>query len=159
MHTSYSDWLARKLWKAVYKIGDSVDGVQSLLDEGADPNHELYWSEEWMSKKWLPPLHAACERGKLKKVKVLIERRANTDKADSIFNLTPLQRAFLEGRKQVVEYLTKEVKCKLGKNLVNNLQKEHVHIRYILGFVLHTSLTYMHGSYAMQELFCLIIIC
>ena len=103
MHTSYSERLARDLWNAVYSYGDSVDGVQSLLDKGADPNHELYWSEEWMRWKWLPPLHTACEDGYLEKVKVLIERGANTDKADSIFNLTPLQRACLKGQKQVVE--------------------------------------------------------
>ena len=115
MHTSYSERLARELWEAVYGFGDRVAGVQSLLDKGADPNHEIYWSEEWMSRKKLPPLHLACERGKLERVKVLIERGANTDKADSIFNLTPLQRACLGGGKQVVEYLTKEVKCKLGE--------------------------------------------
>ena len=115
MHTSYSERLARDLWYAVYSFGDRAGEVQSLLDEGADPNHELYWSEEWMSSNLLPPLHIACEGGYLKDVKVLIKRGANTDKADYLFNLTPLQRAFLQGRKQVVEYLTKEVKCKLGE--------------------------------------------
>ena len=115
MHTPYSERLARELGEAVYYYYDPTKQLESLLDKGADPNHELYWSEEWMSEKRLPPLHAACERGELEKVKVLIERGASTDKADSTLNLTPLQRACLKGMKQVVEYLTKEVKCKLGE--------------------------------------------
>ena len=113
MHTPYSERLARDLWDAVNELG--IGEIQSLLDRGADPNHELYWSEEWMSRKKLPPLHTACEGGYLEDVKVLIERGANTDKADYTFNLTPLQRACLEGQKHVVEYLTKEVNCKLGE--------------------------------------------
>ena len=113
IHTPYSERLARELRVAVSYRG--IGEVQSLLDEGADPNHDLYWSEEWMSRKKLPPLHAACEDGNLERVKVLIKRGANTDKADCIFNLTPLQRACFAGEKQVVEYLTKEVKYKLGE--------------------------------------------
>ena len=115
MHTFNSEKLARDLWKAVRYMYIDTEEVQSLLDQGADPNHESYWSEEWTSRKRLPPLHSACVRGYVRKVKVLIQRGADTNKGDPIFNLTPLQRACLAHRKQVVEYLNKEVKCKVGE--------------------------------------------
>ncbi len=46
------------LWEAVRY--DDVSKVRSLLEEGADPNHQLYWSEDWYSiaKKFRrPPQH------------------------------------------------------------------------------------------------------
>ena len=119
LHTLHSERLADGLWEAV-EDGD-IDQVQSLLDQGANPNHEIYWSEEWISEDdggWIekqPPLHAACANGNLEMAKVLIKRGADADKGDLTFNLTPLQRACLRQKKKVMEYQTKEVKCKVGE--------------------------------------------
>ena len=94
---------------------EDIDKVQSLLNGGADPNHKIFWSANWISKNY-PPLHTACIKGNLEVVQVLILKgQADAGKGDFTFNLTPLQHACLEGNKQVVEYLTKEVKCKIGK--------------------------------------------
>ena len=118
MNTTYSEKLADDLWEAVEK-GDA-DQVQSLLDKGADPNHELYWREEWMSRKsdrWTvksPPLHTACHNGNLEIVKLLVQRRASVNTGDGRFHWTPLHRACSKGHQQIVEYLIMEAKCDAG---------------------------------------------
>ena len=112
-HILCSEGLARDLWQAVWDM--NIDKVQELLDQGADPNHEIYWSDEWISRDRLPLLHSACYYGELENVKVLIQGGADTEKGDSTFYLTPLQQAIYEGEKEVMEYLTKEVKCKVGE--------------------------------------------
>ena len=95
--------------------GEDTHEVQSLLDQGADPNHEIFWSKDWLSKN-NPPLHTACIKGDLEIVKILIQSGgADADRDDLIFNLTPLQHAIFKGNKQVVEYMTKDVKCKVGE--------------------------------------------
>ncbi len=47
--------LAEDLWKAV--DNNDVTKVRSLLGQGADPNHQLYWSDEWAGKN---PLYYYC---------------------------------------------------------------------------------------------------
>ncbi len=42
---SVQEQLARDLWEAV--DNDDVSKVRSVLGQGANPNHQLYWSEEW----------------------------------------------------------------------------------------------------------------
>ena len=122
-HILYSQILARQLWQAEWD--EDTNKLQSLLDQGADPNHEVFWSEEWIYvsrddqasklRNRLPPLHVACKYGELERVKVLVQGGADTEKGDAILNLTPLQQAIFGGQEQVVEYLTKEVKCKIGE--------------------------------------------
>ena len=71
----YSERLARDLWEAVLR--DNIPKVQSLLKQGADPNHHQYWRKEWLDRWWytgLPPLHTACQRGNLEIVKLLIDQ-------------------------------------------------------------------------------------
>ena len=87
MHLPYSERLATDLWEAVYY--GNVHKVQSLLEQGADPNHQLYWSEEWISIEkdqgsWyrtLPPLGAACYKGNLEIVKLLVQKGCDVDKS------------------------------------------------------------------------------
>ena len=70
----YSERLARDLWWAV--TGGDIPKVQSLLKQGADPNHHLYWRKKWWNRVWyrrLPPLHTACYKGSLEIVKLLID--------------------------------------------------------------------------------------
>ncbi|XP_064406837.1 uncharacterized protein LOC135351545 isoform X3 [Halichondria panicea] len=98
--------LARDLWQAV--VNDDVTKVRSLLGQGADPNHQLYWSDEWGVKD--PPLHEACWEGYLEIVKTLVTHGARTDKGDGRYNKTPLHYACEGGHKEVVQYL-KEVGC------------------------------------------------
>ncbi len=69
--------LAEDLWKAV--DNDDITKVRSLLGQGADPNHQLYWSDEWADKK--PPLHLACWWGYLEIVKTLVTHGAHTEGA------------------------------------------------------------------------------
>ena len=76
--SEYSEQLARQLHQAV-EDGD-INRVKDLLGQGANPNHQLYWSEEW---RWmLPPLHGACEGGYLEMVKILVNAGAAIDKGD-----------------------------------------------------------------------------
>ncbi len=102
--------LARDLWQAVGN--NDVTKVRSLLGQGADPNHQLYWSDECAGKP--PPLHLACDEGYLEIVKTLVTHGARTDKGDRIYNTTPLHYSCRGGHKEVVQYL-KEVGCSTGK--------------------------------------------
>ena len=123
MHLPYSERLATDLWEAV-DAGD-VHKVQSLLEQGADPNHQLYWSEEWIRReknsglwyKTLPPLGAACYKGNLRIVKLLVQRGCDVDKSDGKHKETSLHTACYAGHKHVVEYLITEAKCKVGELL------------------------------------------
>ena len=102
--------LARDLYWAVKN--DDVTKVRSLLGQGADPNHQLYWSDEWA--EW-PPLHWACLMGYLEIVKTLVTHGARTDKGGGRYNRTPLHCACWIGHKEVVQYLIEEVGCSTGK--------------------------------------------
>ncbi len=102
--------LAEDLHEAVGS--NDVTKVRSLLGQGADPNHQLYWSDEWADK--LPLLHMACRRGYLEIVKTLVTHGARTDKGGGWANMTPLLYACYGGHKDVVLYL-KEVGCSTGK--------------------------------------------
>ena len=111
--TTFSERLANDLLKAV--DSGSIDEVISLLDKRADPNHQLYWSEEWISKRRLSPLLTACSNHNLEMVKVLIQRGADVDKTCGSKNLTPLHVACLVGFKEGVEYLIVEARSKVGE--------------------------------------------
>ncbi|XP_064385997.1 uncharacterized protein LOC135334642 isoform X2 [Halichondria panicea] len=99
--------LAENLYEAVGN--DDVIKVRSLLGQGADPNHQLYWSDEWGDK--LPPLHKACYEGYLEIVKTLVTHGARTDKGGGMDNMTPLHCACWGGHNEVVQYLIQEVGC------------------------------------------------
>ena len=104
--------LARDLWQAV--VNDDVTKVRSLLGQGADPNHQFYWSDEWAGK--MPPLHEACWEGYLEIVKTLsVTHGARFDKGDRRHNSTPLHWACGGGHKEVVQYLKEEFGCSTGK--------------------------------------------
>ncbi len=87
--------------------------VRSLLVQGADPNHQLYWSDEWDDKD--PPLHRACWCGHLEIVKTLVAHGARTDKGAHGRNEVPLHYACKRGHKEMVQYLIQEVGCSTGK--------------------------------------------
>ena len=110
----YSEWLARQLYQAV-KDGD-ITKVKDLLGEGADPNHQLYWSEEWKS---YPPLHIACGEGNLDMVKILVSKGADIDRGDGRYSNTPLHKACEGGNKQLVDYLVREARCNVGKLIIS----------------------------------------
>ena len=101
--------LAEDLYEAVRN--NDVTKVRSLLGQGADPNHQLYWSDEWVNE---PPLHSACRLGYLEIVKTLVTHGARTDKGGGVDNRTPLHWACWGGHKEVVQYF-KEVGCSTGK--------------------------------------------
>ena len=103
--------LARELWKAV--VEDDINRVKDLLDQGADVNHQLYWTKEWEWKN--PPIHKACERGNLEIVKTLQNSGAEIEKGDGLSGRTPLHDACRGGHRQLVDYLIKEAKCNVGK--------------------------------------------
>ncbi len=103
--------------KLVVDLFEAVDNndvtkVRSLLGQGKDPNHQLYWSDEWVEE---PPLHRACLNGYLEIVKTLVTHGARTDKGGGRANMTPLHWACLGGHKDVVQYLIQEVGCSTGK--------------------------------------------
>ncbi len=98
------------MWEAVKKR--DVIKVRSLLVQGADPNHHLYWSDEWDKE---PPLHWACYDGDLEVVKTLVTHGARTDKGDGTHNMTPLHWACRGGEKEIAEYLIQELGCSTGK--------------------------------------------
>ena len=91
--------------------------VENLLQEGANPDHDLFWTEEWKRYPYvfLPPLHCACMNGDLKIVKLLVENGANINRRGGHHNMPPLHYA-PEGKKADVEYLmSKKEGSKVGK--------------------------------------------
>ncbi len=102
--------LAEELRQAVDEL--DVIKVRSLLGQGADPNHQLYWSDEWRWKK--PPLHLACYQGYLEIAKTLVTHGACTDKGGGM-GVTTLHWACWGGHKEMVQCLIQELKCSTGK--------------------------------------------
>ena len=80
---------------------------------GADPNHSLYWSNEWWRG---PPLHLACKSGKLQIARILVERSgANINRGDGSWDRSPLHWACEGGYDDLVKYLIEEAKCNVGE--------------------------------------------
>ena len=86
-----------------------------MLGQGADPDHQLYWSVEWTILVKLPPLHTASWEGNVSIVKMLIEAGADVDRCGGVFDCTPLHYACERGHKEVVDYLIREAGCKVGE--------------------------------------------
>ncbi len=104
------------LWEAVYV--DDVSKVRSLLEEGANPNYQLYWSEDWYSitkKGRLPPLHQACLRGNLEITRALVSGGADIERGDGFWGRTAFHWACERGHMEIVVYLSQDVKCRIGK--------------------------------------------
>ena len=85
----------------------------SLLEEGADPNHPLFWSEEWWDN--YPPLHVACRYNKPDVVAALVQSGADVKKVDLLYKQTPLHHACASGNKDIVQYLVEDIKCEVGE--------------------------------------------
>ena len=89
--------------------------MTALLEEGADPNHPLFWSEE--SDSWnYPPLHSACIYNKPEIVKALVQGGADVKKVDK-FKQTPLHHASVFGNKEIMQYLVEDIKCEVGEHM------------------------------------------
>ena len=113
---SVQEQLARDLWEAV--DNDDVSKVRSVLGQGANPNHQLYWSDEWsdvfkMNRR--PPVHRACWRGHLEITRALVSGGADIEKGDGSLGLTAFDYACDGGHMETVVYLSQEVKCRIGK--------------------------------------------
>ena len=109
----YSEQLARVLYQAVHD--EDVDRVSALLKQGADPNHQLYWSDEWKYNYKSPPLHIACSKGNLKIVQLLGKRDANIKRGDRLYNQTPLHLACWGGHVDTVKYLINDLQIIVGE--------------------------------------------
>ncbi len=106
------------LWEAV--DDDDVSKVRSLLQEGANPNHQLYWSRDWCSiteKYRRPPLHTACEKGYMEITRALVSGGADVEKRDGYWGMTAFHWACVGGHMEIVVYLSQYVKCRIGKCL------------------------------------------
>ena len=86
-----------------------------MLGQGADPDHQLYWSREWTGSFGDPPLHTASSKGNVSIVKMLIEAGADVDRCGGVVDHTPLHCACVGGSKEVVDYLIREAGCKVGE--------------------------------------------
>ncbi len=104
------------LWEAVRD--DDVSKVRSLLEEGADPNHQLYWRRDWCSytnKRRCPPLHEACLRGNLEITRALVSGGADIERGGGLWGETAFHCACRGGHMEIVVYLSQDVKCRIGK--------------------------------------------
>ena len=104
------------LWEAV-RDNDFIK-VRSLLKQGANPNHQLYWSEEWygsLFKDRLPPVQTACYNGYLKITRALVSGGADIEKGDGRYGMTAFHCACEGGHIEIVVYLSQYVKCCIGK--------------------------------------------
>ena len=102
-------------------IDGNIHRVRTLLQQGANPSHPLYWGEEWRKKEdeeWTsrpPPLHTASYIGHLKIVKMLVQAGSDTNEGGGHENMTPLHYACEGGQKEVAVYLIREVGCEVGE--------------------------------------------
>ncbi|XP_064407245.1 uncharacterized protein LOC135352042 isoform X4 [Halichondria panicea] len=103
--------LARDLWEAVNN--DNVSKVRSVLGQGANPNHQLYWSEEWRTNDRRPPVHRACWRGYLEITRALVSGGADIEKGDRRWGRTAFHWACRGGHMETVVYLSQEMKCRI----------------------------------------------
>ncbi|XP_064404708.1 histone-lysine N-methyltransferase EHMT1-like isoform X3 [Halichondria panicea] len=104
--------LAVDLWEAVRH--DDASEVRSLLEQGANPNHQLYWSEEWcdvLKKARRPPVHEACLIGNLEITRALVSGGADIDKGDGLLGMAAFHWACRGGHMETVVYLSHNVKC------------------------------------------------
>ena len=85
--------------------------MRSVLGQGANPNHQLYWSREWRDNYSFPPVHLACERGYLEITRALVSGGADIEKGDG----TAFHWACMGGHMETVVYLSQEMKCRIGK--------------------------------------------
>ena len=87
------------------------------MGQGANPNHQLYWSEEWNKKIELPPVHLACGRGYQEITRALVSGGANIEKGDGDgrWGRTAFHWACRGGHMETVVYLSQEMKCRIGK--------------------------------------------
>ena len=88
-----------------------VSKVRSVLGQGANPNHQLYWSEDW----GLPPVHEACLRGYLEITRALVSGGADIEKGSGGLGMTAFHYACWGGDMETVVYLSQEMKCRIGK--------------------------------------------
>ena len=109
--SNYREQLARQLHQAVQEC--DINRVKDLLGQGANPNHQLYWTEEWRWKD--PPLHKACKKSILEIVKMLVNAEADVNKAGGQNSQTPLHCACEGGHQQLVNYLIREAGCEVGE--------------------------------------------
>ena len=104
---------------AVYD--DNIHRVRTLLQQGANLSHPLYWREEWFNREYgsleyrFPPLHTASLKGHLEIVKLLLQAGAGVDVGDGRYNNTPLHSACKGGQKAVTVYLIREAECIVGE--------------------------------------------
>ncbi len=102
------------LWEAT--DNNDIGKVRSLLGQGADPNHQLYWSEDWCENEVRdPPVHRACMSGYQEITSALVSGGADVEKADRLFGRTAFHFACWGGNMETVKYLFKIVKCRTGK--------------------------------------------
>ena len=97
-----------------------VNRVRTLLQQGANPSHPVYWKEHWWNQPYRgwptrsPPLYTICCRGNLETVKLLVQAGADVDERDDE-STTSLHAACGEGHKEVALYLIREAGCKIGE--------------------------------------------
>ncbi|XP_064387029.1 uncharacterized protein LOC135335458 [Halichondria panicea] len=108
---SVQEQLARDLWEAV--DNKDVSKVRSVLGQGANPNHQLYWSKEWSAKYGRPPVHQACVRGYLEITRALVSGGADIEKLSGGVLLTAFYYACWRGHMEIMVYLSQEVKCRI----------------------------------------------
>ena len=119
----YSEQLAKQLYQAT-EAGD-IHEVTTLLEQGANPNHRLYWSNVW--NKW-PPLHEACSSGNLKIVNLLVTSGgAYKNRGHGILKQTPLHLACCGGDIDTIMYLIQELQCDVGE-CVDYLYQMLIHV-------------------------------
>ncbi len=99
------------LWEAVDDV--DVSKVRSLLEEGANPNHQLYWRRDWKGRD--PPLHEACRKGYMEITRALVSGGADIERGDGQYGMTAFHYACGGGHMEIVVYLSQDVKCRMGK--------------------------------------------
>ncbi len=101
------------LWEAV--DNKDVSKVRSVLGQGANPNHQLYWSKVWRDNYRPPPVHEACYQGYLEITRALVSGGADIEKGDGVSGSTAFHYACWGGHMETVVYLSQEMKCRIGK--------------------------------------------
>ena len=113
------DELAASLWEAV--AANDEQAVTSLLEKGADPDHEIYSTVKWLisvENNEPHPLLLACKNSNLVMIKLLIEKGGidvNRKLLPKTGETVLLASCGRYGNLDIVKYLVEDAECDRGK--------------------------------------------
>ena len=121
------------MWEAV--AANDEQAVNSLLENGANPDDDLYSTEKWIASiqdNEPHPLLVACKNGNLTIIKLLVEKgkvdvnkKLSSETGDTVLHTSCGRYSNLE----ITKYLIEEAKCVVGEYM-------NIYVRLIVNYAM-----------------------